>query len=202
MNRYVLLLALSVPLLSCAVENTDVEAMKIREQIDRVMSGKSNLADRQYWRNILKWPDECESAFHYPDSVSGIDIYREGKDEFVVQVMCTMGSYQGRQNFFHLSVANEKVKAVMLAFSMYEISNGHAVLKEDVSEVSGNVLNQSTPKRFIILNRYSGYGQCGILTTYRIEDGNVRALSLRAQPDCELADGSRNPELWPEYPIR
>jgi hypothetical protein len=112
-----------------------------------------------------------------------------------------MGSYQGRQQFFYLQLAGEKVTVKPLVFPLYDINNKKAVLKESSSELWGNVLNNSDHNKFTILNQYSGYGHCGTMTTYSILNGVVTATKLLAQPDCEAKNASRDPEKWPSYAI-
>lgn len=201
MIKYILLIVLSLPLLACADEATPSKSSAIKDQIDTVISGKSNQTNRQYWRPVLNWSAECEEDFQYPDSVSGVDIYPIKDNQYIIQIMCTMGSYQGRQQFFHLTINGDKASVKAMKFPLYEINKKQAVLKESTSELWGNVLNNSDYNKFTILNQYSGYGHCGTLTTYKIINGEVTATKLRAQPDCESKKASRNPNKWPEYAI-
>ena len=201
MIRYISLFLLSIPLLACAAETADSESTALQKRINTVQTGKSNHSDRQYWHSLLKWSDECESDFRYPASVSGIDVYPENDKQYIVQVMCTFGSYQGRQKFFYVSLAGDKTTVSPLPFPQYEVNKKKAVKKETSVELWGSVLNDSDHNKFIILNQYSGNGHCGTLTTYKIADGKVTTLTFRAQPDCELEKASRDPKLWHEYPL-
>lgn len=201
MIKYFPLLLLSIPLLACAEENQESKTSALEKQIEIIQSGKSDRSHRDYWHALLKWSDECESDFQYPPSVSGIDIYPEHIKHYIIQVMCTFGSNQGRQQFYFLSLENNKAVVKSMQFPVYEIITGQAHKKETTNELWGSVLNNSSYNKFILLNQYSGYGHCGTLTTYQIINGLVSATTLRAQPDCELENASRDAEQWKEYKI-
>ena len=201
MIRLFFIMSIMTPLLACATDTAGYESAAIRMQISAAIAGKSKQADRNYWHALLKWSDECESDFNYPETVSGIEIYPESDKQYIVQVMCTFGSYQGRQQFFSLQMAGDKAIIKPLQFPVFDINKKKAVLKESSAELWGNVLNSSDHNKFTILNLYSGYGHCGTLTTYSIINGEVTATKLLAQPDCESKNASRDPEKWPGYSI-
>lgn len=210
MIRYLSLLLLSIPLLACAAETSDPEKATVEKRISTILSGKSNRDDRQYWQALLKWSDECESAFQGPpelqdpknqDTDPGLKIYPAQNKQHILRVTCTLGSYQGYQQFYQVSLEADKVTINALMFPIFEIGNSKKATKTLSGEVWGNVLRTSDYKNFTVLNRYSGYGHCGTLTTYNIVDGKVTAIKLLAQPDCESSKAGRDPEKWPEYPI-
>lgn len=201
MIRLFFIITLFTPLLACATETAERGTTTIQTRVNAAIAGKTDQSDRKYWHPLLKWTDECESDFSYPESVSGIDIYPDNNNQYIVVVMCTMGSYQGRQQFFYLQLAGEKAIAKPLQFPLFDINNNKAVLKESSSELWGNVLNNSDYNKFTIVNQYSGYGHCGTMTTYSILNGKVTATKLLAQPDCEAKNASRDPEKWPSYAI-
>jgi hypothetical protein len=210
MIRYLSLLLLCLPLLACAAESTNPEPTAVQKRISTVLSGKSNRADRQYWHAQLKWSDDCESAFQGPpelqdakdpDTDSGLKAYPAENQQYLMRVTCTLGSYQGYQQFYLVTPNNDKATVKALMFPIFKIENKKKVTKTLTSEVWGNVLRTSDYKNLTVLNRYSGYGHCGTLTTYRIINGEVTATKLLAQPDCESSKASRDPEKWAEYPI-
>ena len=56
--------------------------------------GELSVSDREYWRQILKWPDACERGFresieHYPPS--GLTIDSLGRSEYLVNIRCSGG---------------------------------------------------------------------------------------------------------------
>lgn len=202
MRKFISVLFISTPLLACAAENLDSKSSEvILEHIATITSGKDSRTDREYWRRLLNWSDECESGFHYSESFSGIKIYLGNDEKYILRVTCTLGAYQGYQQFYHLSLSGGKATIKVLQFPLYEVNNKKVLKKTSSSELWGNVLNNSDYKNITILNQYSGYGNCGTLTTYKIVDEKVTATKFRSAPDCESKASSRDADKWPEYPI-
>ena len=57
--------------------------------------------DRKAWREVLKWPDDCEQGFDYPDkSFGGIEFHRLADGQYLVAVTCTLGAYQVYQSYY------------------------------------------------------------------------------------------------------
>ena len=172
-----------------------------------IRAEKNNITDRQYWRKLLNWGNDCESGYHADESSSGLDVYTENKRKYIIHVTCTLGAYQGYQGyqgyqqFYHLTLEGDKTIVKALMFPLYKVSKKKAVKKELAAEIWGNVLNKSDYKNLIILNQYSGYGNCGTLTTYKIINGEVITTQFRSEPDCESKKASRDPDKWPEYSI-
>src|SRR6266849_1563359 len=53
------------------------------------------LTDRTGWREILKWPDECERGFReyqkdFPE-LAGLEFLNLGKGRYLVQILCSAG---------------------------------------------------------------------------------------------------------------
>ena len=210
MTRYLFLLLFSVPLLACATERVSPESITLEKWVNTIITGKSNNGDRQYWRALLKWSDECESAFQGPaelhdadkvDTDSGLKVYPGQNKQYILRVTCTLGSYQGYQHLYQVSFDNNKITSKNLMFPVFKVENNNKVSTELSSEIWGNFLRASNHKQMTVLNRYSGYGHCGTLTTYSIINGEVTATKLLSQPDCESKNASRDPEKWPGYSI-
>ncbi len=209
MNKYLLLIFLSIPLIACAEDSADYSSTQIQGRINALITNKGNLAERQYWRTLLKWSDECESDFQGPlelrdtqdpEMASGLKVYAGPNKQYVIRVTCTLGAYQGYQQFYHLSLADNSAIAKVLKLPIFDMETRkiNTILSVDVW---GNVLKNSTYTALTILNRYSGHGHCGTLTTYQLINGEVSATRLLAQPDCEAENASRDPEKWQEYPV-
>lgn len=208
MIKYFSILLLCMPLLASATVTSSYDSTMLQTRINTIQSGKSNRADRKYWYSLLKWSEGCESAFqglselHYPpDSNSGLKVYPAQNKNYIIRITCTLGLYQGYQQFYHVSLDDDKVGVKPLVFPIFEIINNKRVIKTLSSEVWGNVLRTSDYKNLSIVNLYSGYGNCGSLTTYQIINGDVSATKFLTQPDCKLKRASRDPKQWPEYPI-
>lgn len=192
---------LFMSLLACTAESSDYDPKSLLNDIAVIKSEKSGATDRKYWRGLLKWDDECESGFRADESSSGLDVYSGGEKRHIIQVTCSSGAYQGYQRFYHLVLEGDTTIAKALEFPLYAVSSSKAVRRESSVDVWGNVLMNSGYDALTVLNQYSGYGNCGTLTTYRLVDGNVNAVRFRSEPNCESETASRNPENWPEFAV-
>lgn len=201
MNKIISLLFIFAPLVACAAENSNSKAAVTLEHIRVITSDKSSSTDRQHFRSLLKWSDECESGYEAGESSAGIDIYPENGQKYLIQVTCTLGAYQGYQQFYNLSLEGGKTTVKTLIFPIYEVVGNKKLKKELSADVWGVLNSPPTYKNLTIYRRYSGYGNCGTLTTYKITDGAVRAIKFRSEPDCESETASRDADKWPVYPI-
>lgn len=210
MTKYLFILLLSLPQLACASDTANSNSITIEQRINSIMIDQSNGLDRQYWRSLLKWSDECEAAFQGPTELlsadmtntdSGLKVYPAENKQYILRVTCALGGYQGYQQLYFVSYEGSTVVTKDLMFPVLTFENSNNITKTLSQEIWGNFLRSSNYKQMTILNRYSGYGHCGTMTTYSIIHGKVTAIKLLAQPDCESKNASRDPEKWASYAI-
>ncbi|HVF89547.1 MAG TPA: DUF1176 domain-containing protein [Blastocatellia bacterium] len=152
--------------------------------------------DRKSWREVLKWPDECEQAFDYPDkSLSGIDVYRLADNRYLVAVTCTLGAYQGYQSFYLYDETKPEPVARLLTFESRESQEDDSLIETRTTEVWGQADFDEKTKELKVFNRFRGVGDCGFLATYEFSDGEPKLKELRAKPACDGKDGG-GPEKW------
>lgn len=158
--------------------------------------------DRKAWREVLKWPDECEEAFDYPDkSLGGIEVYRLADGQYLVEVTCTLGAYQGYQLFYFYDETAQKPEAALLAFESRESQDGDSLVETRVTEVWGEATFDESTKELRVFNRFRGPGDCGILATYEFVGREPKLKELRAKPACDGNDAG-GPEKWKRVALR
>jgi len=159
---------------------------------------KTNLTyeDRKAWREVLKWPDECEQAFDYPDkSYGGIEFYQLAEKQYLVQVTCTGGAYQGYQVYYFYDETKQQPAAKLLTFESRESQDEKSLTKTEASELWGQPTFDERTKELKVFNRFRGVGDCGILATYGFVNGEPELKELRAKVNCD-GKGAGNPEKW------
>ncbi len=160
---------------------------------------KTNLtpADRRAWRKIIKWPDECEEAYEKTMSkeTPGLEFYELSSGQYLVQIVCTTGAYQGYQFYSHLDETKSPPTARLLTFQTFESEGeGKQPKKTEMQEMWGMPTFDGRTKRLLIHNRYRGPGDCGALATYEFPDGAPRLKEFREKSEC---DGNYvEPEKW------
>lgn len=175
---------------ACADDNTSLLKKIIKDSINN----QSKISQRTTIRKTLKWPDSCEERFNSPKA--GLTFFEQSSDKFIVQVTCTYGSYQGMSLFYKLNISNSTSSQIILP--TYNTKANGSFSKSTKDEVWGNVLTTSTVGKFKVLNLYSGYGNCGTLTTYDLTGNTPKIILLKMQSDCDAKEMIRDPEKWKE----
>lgn len=161
---------------------------------------KENLsyADRVAWHAQLKWPDDCESTFDYPDkSMSGLAFYELSPKRYLVQVTCTLGSYQGTYVFLLLDESASPSTSKLLKFVSYQDSGEpgpNRISKTQSSELTGTPAFDGAAKQLQVVDKFRGVGDCGFQTIYGFAKEQPELILVRGKMDC---DGKpSNPKDW------
>jgi hypothetical protein len=150
---------------------------------------KTNLtpADRRVWRKLIKWPDECEEAYEGTMSkeTAGLEFYELAGGQYLVEVVCTTGPYQGYQFYSYLDETKSPPSARLLTFQTFQSEGGGPPKKTETREMWGLATFDAGTKRLEIHNRYRGPGDCGSLATYEFQDGAPRLREFREKSECD-----------------
>ena len=155
-------------------------------------------ADRRAWRKVLKWPDDCEDAYENTMSkeTAGLEFYELAAGQYLVEVVCTTGAYQGYQFYLNLDETKSPPASRLLSFPSFESEDeGKPKKRTEIQEMWGLATFHEKTKLLEIHNKYRGPGDCGSLATYEFPDGTPRLKEFREKSDC---DGNYvEPKEWP-----
>lgn len=159
---------------------------------------KANLtyADRIAWRAQLKWPQDCEASFDYPDkSFSGLAFFELSPHRYLVQVTCNLGTYQGTYMFFSLDESRSPSSSKLLSFTDYEDSgergpNGNRLQKIEAAQLTGTPEFDASNQQLRLINKFRGLGDCGFVATYGFSKEQPELVLLQAKLQC---DGKTTP---------
>jgi hypothetical protein len=159
---------------------------------------KTNLTpeDRRAWRKVINWSDECEEAYEgtMGKETAGLNFYELAAGQYLVEVVCTTGAYQGYQFYSYLDETQSPPAARPLTFPTFESETEGRPKKAERQEMWGMPTFDAGTKRLLIHNRYRGPGDCGSLATYEFQDGVPRLKEFREKAEC---DGNWvEPEKW------
>lgn len=147
-------------------------------------------AGRASWRQALHWPDDCEEGFDYGDDMGGIEVMEVAPHQWVVEVVCTLGAYQGYQNYFAFDETQHPPVARPLALRVYG-EDGFTT----TAEIWGRPELDPVKKELVLTNVFRGPGDCGVRSRYRFANGDAQLVEVRAKRAC---DGKWiEPEQWP-----
>lgn len=163
------------------------------------LPAKNNLTsgDRQRWRNIIHWSSDCEEAFNstMPADSTGIKFYSLAKQRYLVQITCTLGAYQGYQEYAYLDQSNKPTTVRHLVFQTIEVpANGH-IINQHTEQLWGLAEFDSQKKRLSLFNRFRGMGDCGFLASYAFVNGSPELVEIRAKLSCD-GHGPYDPNQW------
>jgi len=161
------------------------------------VTGQLSYQDRLAWRKIIHWSKDCEEAFDRTMSKesAGLVFYELNDREYLVEVTCTIGAYQGFQNYAYVILGGAQPVARTLLFPAYESENEGELKKKETEELWGLPEFDPKTKRLTILNRFRGTGDCGTLATYSFQDGFPELVELRADLKCD-GQGEKDPKQW------
>ena len=154
---------------------------------------------RKAWRQVLGWPDSCEEGFDYPDpALGGITFHALGRDRYLVEVVCTLGAYQGYQRYYLLDESAPRPQARALSFVTYEATGkpGQALTRVQTEELWGSPQFDANTKRLSVTRKFRGSGDCGTLAVYGFDAGDPQLKTLRAKTACD-GRGAGVPDRWP-----
>ncbi|HYE13291.1 MAG TPA: DUF1176 domain-containing protein [Pyrinomonadaceae bacterium] len=161
-------------------------------------SGELTREDRNAWRGILRWPDDCERAYERTSaSVGGaakLEFYELASGRHLVRVTCAGGAYQPSQVFALLDETGAQPSAKVIRFEAYE-SPGDDLEKVEAEELWGLADFDAKTKRLRVLNKFRGPGDCGTLATYAFNETGAKLVELRAKTRCD-GRGAEDPESW------
>jgi hypothetical protein len=156
-------------------------------------------ADRAAWRAQLKWPQDCEQSFDYPDkSFAGLAFFELSPDRYLVQVTCTLGSYQGTSIFLLLDESRSPLESKLLRFVDYEDSGEpgpNRLQKHTVTELTGTPEFDVEKKQLRLINKFRGLGDCGFMSTYSFTKEQPELVLFQAKLECD-GKGPFNPREW------
>ena len=154
---------------------------------------------RKAWREVLGWPASCEEGYDYPDAtLGGVAFHALGDDLYLVEVVCTLGAYQGYQRYYLLDESGSQPIARALTFVTYEASGkqGQLLKRVQTEELWGSPQFDANNKRLSVMNKFRGSGDCGTLAVYSFAGGEPQLKALRAKTTCD-GRGAGTPERWP-----
>lgn len=155
-------------------------------------------SQRAGWREVIRWPDDCEDAFRATtgERKSGIVFHDLGQGHRLAQITCAPGAYQGYYVFADVAESRKGMTSRLLTFPLFASPDGKKIERQAGEEVWGTVTFDSRSRTLTVLNRFRGPGDCGSYVVYRFRDGIPVVDKALAKPQCD-GHGAEHPERWP-----
>ena len=142
-------------------------------------------AGRAAWRAVLHWSDDCEEGFDYGDATGGIDVMEIAPHQSIVQVVCTLGAYQGYQHYFLFDETTTPPVAKLLSLRIYGEDEHEKAGFSTTDEIWGRPELDSAKHELVLTNVFRGIGDCGVRSRYRFANGTAELVEVRAHLRCD-----------------
>jgi hypothetical protein len=206
---------------------SDVQIVKKPEGLRKTNPGPSRFLtakDREMWRSVLNWPDECEQrsrpaldregGWHH----EGIFIYPIGENNYIVDVQCAMSDQQSEHIYYKITEHADTIEIRLLILEQFYYKfapggdsdlelEGKADRKGEYIRFKDYLTYGQTPfywdkpfkPRLTVEKRYIRAGGCGLLHIYDVSGDCAEVIEFRANLRC-LLDTLASPDKWELIP--
>ncbi|MBT8341190.1 MAG: hypothetical protein KJP07_14330 [Desulfatitalea sp.] len=207
---FFLMICLPLPLLACGPETQIVKKPEGLPLIgDSNASYSFNAKDRQKWKSVLNWCDECdERAKPFTESHNGINggmnIYPIGDNQYIVDIKCYMTMRQCEHIYYKVTVHADTVESRLLTLELFfhaEYDDSLGLVK-GVTDPKGEFVRsfdsvaygftygfrddkfKDNQKLLTVVVEYRGMGGCGLYTVYDVSGDCPKVVEFRAKVEC------------------
>jgi Protein of unknown function (DUF1176) len=161
--------------------------------------GTKTAADRAEWRSTLKWSRSCERDWARAHAASaGIVVYPTGTPRWLVAVTCSPGAYQGTHLLFLVDRGLNSTGPIPL-HAYRDLGKGKP-RPTRTARVLGTIDFNRETSRLVVIDKFRGAGDCGILSVFRLQNDRFYPLAVRAKLNCD-GKGPFDPFRWPLLPL-
>lgn len=176
--------------------------------------------DRQLWKSVLHWEDECDErarpATQDDDGDHGwINIYPIGGRQYVADIQCAKSMQNSEHLYYKITEKKDTIESRLLILEQYEYrsskSEDAAAMEEPKGAPQGEFvrftdslaygilcLPANNIPELILLRQFRGSGGCGLYTVYDVSDDCAKVKEFRAKTFCSVE--SPPIEKWKRYP--
>jgi|HubBroStandDraft_6_1064221.scaffolds.fasta_scaffold410449_2 hypothetical protein len=163
------------------------------------LPGTRSAADRVAWRSILHWPASCESGWREAAQAgSGVGLLPAGADRRLVAVDCYFGAYQGVTMLYLVGMTRSVVGPLPL--QLYGDPGSGRPRATRQSQILGVLSFASDSLTLHVWDKFSGAGDCGIYSTFRLAGSRFVPVAVRAKLACN-GKPPLQPGRWPQLPL-
>jgi Protein of unknown function (DUF1176) len=161
--------------------------------------GTKTAADRAEWHSTLKWSRSCERDWARAHAGSaGIVVYPTGTPRWLVAVTCSPGAYQGTHLLFLVDRGLNSTGPIPL-HAYRDLGKGKP-RPTRATRVLGTIDFNRETSRLVVIDKFRGAGDCGILSVFRLQNDRFYPLAVRAKLNCD-GKGPFDPFRWPLLPL-
>ena len=174
----------------------DVETENIESQNETINIEKNNQliisstpkSDQDILNIIYLKEDElqlCDGQLDQEISINYSSIYSFNNQEYLVEILCFMGAYQGNYEYIYYQNDGEKSTLKPLTFQSF-IADRDGNFTSNNSRTLAGIPNYNINQK--VLNIYTkerGIGDCGSTAQYQWENNEFGLVLYKAKPQCD-----------------
>lgn len=164
------------------------------------LPGSKTAKDRAAWRARLHWPATCEQSWRSSKSGgAGVTGWKLNAQVQLVEVSCYLGAYQG-QEMLYFTRTDDIARRPPISLLLYQDSgNGRPVGKRRTVFI-GTLGFSIRTERLNVLDKFRGAGDCGISSTFTLQNDRFVPIEVRAKLACN-GKPPYDPARWPKLPL-
>jgi hypothetical protein len=141
----------------------------------------------------------CEGEIDSSLSQDYSSVYPLNNREYLVEILCFLGAYQGNYQYFLYTVKGQGVEIKPLSFQEFSKDKTDKFKLKDSRSIGGVPSYDEESKILTVYTKGRGLADCGSLAQYKWEDTKFKLLEYRIKEKC---DGNYlEPENYPKiYP--
>lgn len=156
---------------------------------------------RAEWKNILKWPAECDEPGADFGGGSGVYEYEPEEGRSVVLVFCFLTAYQDNYRLYYYDKVNQGVVSLQLT-SFYENIDGELEEMSMESFASADSYEDfsQTGSKLSIVEKGAGHFGCGTAGDYEWNNDQQKyeLVEMVGHFDCDnVLDADQWPVIYP-----
>jgi Protein of unknown function (DUF1176) len=159
---------------------------------------KTNLtyADRQAWREILKWSQYCEKDFgNHGEDYAGLEFYPLAARKYLVEVECEVAAYQSTKLFLLYDENTSPARSKSVAFKTYSGKTEDSLEETETDTFLGDSAFDEQQKTLTIFYKMSRFGDCGSVSIYSFSTDAPVLIDYRQKLTCD-GEGGEDQSNW------
>ena len=181
-----------------------VNGCKSRQQIDydEDISQATSKSSQLILADLYQQKDKlqlCQGEIDLSLSENSSSVYQLNNQEYIVEILCFLGAYQGNYQYFLYSIKGQEVEIKPLFFQEFNKDKADKFKLKDSRNIGGLPSYDEESKILTVYTKGRGLADCGNFAQYKWEDSKFKLLEYRIKEKC---DGNYlEPENYPKiYP--
>ena len=165
---------------------------------DKPPRKKTNLnqKDRQAWRKILKWSQECDDAYgDHGEDAAGLRFYQLAARKYLVEVECEVAAYQSDMLYLLYDESASPARSKLLTFKIYTGETEQSMKQIETGSLLGESAFDDQRKTLTVFYRLSRLGACGTVATYSFPRDEPVLTDFRVKFTCD-GEGEEDKSRW------